>query len=119
MATNIKNKEIQVQKPAQSLQAFQAKIAASQGAEEISTGLLKPILISVGAVINSALEISFTIGWRTAMAEDSGLQHRAVYEMIAARDAEGAFYAMRKLLRNSKGNVLDALRASRGRQEPH
>ena len=85
----------------------------------ILTASRNPILISVGAVINSALEISFTIGWRTAMAEDSVLQHRAVYEMIAAHDAEGAFYAMRKLLRNSKGNVLDALRASRGRQEPH
>ncbi len=77
-----------------------------------------PILISVGAMINSALELSFTIGWRTVMAEDSVLQHRAVYEMIAARDAEGAFYGMRRLLRNSKGNVLDALQASRGHQEP-
>jgi GntR family transcriptional regulator, galactonate operon transcriptional repressor len=76
-----------------------------------------PILISVGAMINSALEISFTIGWRTVMAEDSVLQHRAVYEMISARDAEGAFYGMRRLLRNSKGNVLDALKASRGRRE--
>jgi DNA-binding FadR family transcriptional regulator len=45
------------------------------------------------------------------------LQHRAVYEMIAARDAEGAFYGMRRLLRNSKGNVLDALKASRARRE--
>ena len=76
-----------------------------------------PILISVGAMINSALELSFTIGWRTVMAADSVLQHRAVYEMIAARDSEGAFYGMRRLLRNSKGNVLDALRASRRRQE--
>ena len=76
-----------------------------------------PILISVGAMINSALEISFTIGWRTVMAANSVLQHRAVYEMIAARDAEGAFYGMRRLLRNSRGNVLDALRAQRGQQE--
>ena len=76
-----------------------------------------PILISVGAMINSALEISFTIGWRTVMAADSVLQHRAVYEMIAARDAEGAFYGMRRLLRNSRGNVLDALKAERGQRE--
>lgn len=97
------------------------------GAEQISAdmdfhmGILSasrnPILISVGAMINSALELSFTIGWRTVMAEDLVLQHRAVYEMIAARDAEGAFYGMRRLLRNSKGNVLDALKASRGRRE--
>lgn len=83
----------------------------------ILTASRNPILISVGAMINSALELSFTIGWRTAMAADSVLQHRAVYEMIAARDAEGAFYGMRRLLRNSKGNVLDALRASRAQQE--
>ncbi len=78
-----------------------------------------PILISVGAMINSALELSFTIGWRTVMAANSVLQHRAVYEMIAARDAEGAFYGMRRLLRNSKGNVLDALRASRAGVHSH
>ena len=84
----------------------------------ILTSSRNPILISVGAMINSALELSFTIGWQTVMAADSVLQHRAVYEMIAARDVEGAFYGMRRLLRNSKGNVLDALRASRDRQEP-
>ena len=84
----------------------------------ILTSSRNPILISVGAMINSALELSFTIGWQTVMAADSVLQHRAVYEMIAARDAEGAFYGMRRLLRNSKGNVLDALKASRGHQEP-
>ena len=75
-----------------------------------------PMLISVGAMINSALEISFTIGWRTVMAEDAVMQHRAVYEAIRARQGEAAFYAMRKLLRNSKGNVQDALWASR--EEP-
>ena len=84
----------------------------------ILTASRNPILISVGAMINSALELSFTIGWRTVMAADSVLQHRAVYEMIAARDAEGAFYGMRRLLRNSKGNVLDALKAQRERREP-
>lgn len=75
-----------------------------------------PMLISVGAMINSALEISFTIGWRTVMAEDAVMQHRAVYEAIHARQGEAAFYAMRKLLRNSKGNVQDALWASREEQ---
>ena len=48
------------------------------------------------------------------MAEDAVLQHRAVYDAIRARDGEAAFFAMRKLLRNSKGNVFDALWASRG-----
>ena len=99
---------------------------ARGGAEQIASDIdfhmailnasRNPILISVGAMIGSALELSFTIGWRTVMAADSVLQHRAVYEMIAARDADGAFYAMRRLLRNSKGNVLDALRAARERE---
>lgn len=73
-----------------------------------------PMLSSVGALIKSALSLSFSIGWRTVMAEDAVLQHRAVYDAIRARDGEAAFFAMRKLLRNSKGNVFDALWASRG-----
>ena len=72
-----------------------------------------PMLVSVGAMIKSALEISFNLGWRTVMAEDAVLQHRAVYDAIREGDSEGAFFAMRKLLRNSKGNVFDALWASR------
>lgn len=79
----------------------------------ILRGCRNPMVVSVGALINSALEISFTLGWRTVMAEDAVLQHRAVYEAIRARDGEAAFFAMRKLLRNSKGNVFDALWASR------
>jgi DNA-binding FadR family transcriptional regulator len=82
----------------------------------ILTGSRNPMLISVGALIRSALEICFTIGWRTVMAEDAVLQHRDVYEAIKARDGEAAFFAMRRLLRNSKGNVLDALWASREAQ---
>ena len=72
-----------------------------------------PMLSSVGALISSALTISFTIGWRTVMAEDAVLQHRTVYDSIKARDSDASFFAMRKLLRNSKGNVFDALWASR------
>jgi DNA-binding FadR family transcriptional regulator len=72
-----------------------------------------PMLSSVGALIRSALTISFTIGWRTAMAEDAVLQHRAVYDAVKSRDSDASFFAMRKLLRNSKGNVFDALWASR------
>jgi DNA-binding FadR family transcriptional regulator len=68
-----------------------------------------PMLRSVGALIESALSISFSLGWRTVMAEDAVLQHRAVYDAIRMRDAEAAFLAMRRLLRNSKGDVLDAI----------
>lgn len=68
-----------------------------------------PLLRSVGAMIASALSISFSLGWRTVMAEDAVLQHRAVYDAIRRRDGEQAFLAMRKLLRNAKGNVFDAI----------
>ena len=73
-----------------------------------------PLLRSVGAMIESALSITFSLGWRTAMAEDAVLQHNAVFEAISQRDSEEAFLAMRRLLRNSKGNVFDAIWISRG-----
>jgi predicted negative regulator of RcsB-dependent stress response len=48
MARNIKSKEIQVQKPAQSLKAFQAKL--EQG-NDLQVGIMKPLLIAAGAVV--------------------------------------------------------------------
>ena len=72
-----------------------------------------PMLRSVGAMIESALSIAFKLGWRTVMAEDAILQHRAVYDAIRRRNGEEAFLAMRKLLRNSKGNVFDAIWVTR------
>jgi len=79
----------------------------------ILEGSHNPMLRSVGAMIQSALTITFTLGWRTVMAEDAVLQHRVVCDAIRARDADGAYLAMRRLLRNSKGNVFDAIRATR------
>lgn len=72
-----------------------------------------PILRSVGAMIESVLSLTFSLSWRTAMASDAVLQHRAVYDAIRARDGEQAFLAMRRLLRNSKGDVFDAIWAAR------
>jgi DNA-binding FadR family transcriptional regulator len=76
-----------------------------------------PLLRSVGALIESALSISFSLGWRTVMAEDAVLQHRAVYDAIRQRQGEQAFLAMRKLLRNAKGNVFDAIWMERNERE--
>ncbi len=76
-----------------------------------------PLLRSVGAMIGSALSITFSLGWRTVMAEDAVLQHRAVYDAIRQRQGEQAFLAMRKLLRNSKGNVFDAIWVARNERE--
>jgi GntR family galactonate operon transcriptional repressor len=76
-----------------------------------------PMLRSLGAMIKSTLEITFTLGWRTVMAEDAVLQHRDVYEAVRKRQPDEAFLAMRRLLRNSKGNVFDAIWMSRTERE--
>jgi DNA-binding FadR family transcriptional regulator len=72
-----------------------------------------PMLRSVGAMIQSALSITFTLSWRTAMRDDAVIQHRDVYDAIRDRKPEEAFMAMRRLLRASKGDVFDAIWASR------
>lgn len=72
-----------------------------------------PMLRSVGAMIQSALSITFQLSWQKAMREDAVIQHRDVFDAIRARNSEEAFLAMRRLLRSSKGDVFDALWASR------
>jgi GntR family transcriptional regulator, galactonate operon transcriptional repressor len=93
---------------------IQADIAFHMAILEASRN---PMLRSVGAMIKSALSITFSLGWRTAMADDAILQHRAVYDAIRGRDGEEAFLAMRKLLRNSMGNVFDAIWVAREEAE--
>jgi len=68
-----------------------------------------PLLRSAGGMIESGLVISFSLGWRTVMGDDAVLQHRDVYEAIRERNADGAYLAMRRLLRNAKGNVFDSI----------
>ena len=62
MATNTKNKVIQVQKPAQSLKAFQQKVASG---DDIKEGYLKPLLIAAGSVLVVFIGI---FGYRAARA---------------------------------------------------
>jgi GntR family galactonate operon transcriptional repressor len=76
-----------------------------------------PMLRSLGAMISSTLEITFSLGWRNVMAEDAVLQHRDVYDAIRQHQPETAFLAMRKLLRNSKGDVFDAIWMNRNERE--
>ena len=75
-----------------------------------------PMLRSVGAMIQSALTITFTLSW-TAMRADAVIQHRAVYEGIRDRLPDDAFMAMRRLLRSSKGDVFDGIWMSRQERE--
>lgn len=72
-----------------------------------------PMLRSVGSLIESGLIISFSLGWRTVMGDDAVFQHRDVYEAIHDRNADEAYLAMRRLLRNAKGNVFDSIWVSR------
>lgn len=72
-----------------------------------------PLLRSSGGMIESGLVISFSLGWRTVMGDDAVVQHRDVYEAIRDRNADGAYLAMRRLLRNAKGNVFDTIWVNR------
>ncbi|MCP4384847.1 MAG: FadR family transcriptional regulator [Hyphomicrobiales bacterium] len=76
-----------------------------------------PMLRSVGAMIQSTLEITFSMGWRTVMGDDAIVQHRDVYDAVRERKPDDAFLAMRRLLRNSKGNVFDAIWINRDKAE--
>jgi GntR family transcriptional regulator, galactonate operon transcriptional repressor len=84
----------------------------------ILEGTHNPILRSLGALIESALEISFSLSWRAAMRADAVYQHRVIFEAIRDHRADDAFLAMRKLLRNSKGDVFDAIWSNRNEPKP-
>ena len=66
MARPAKNREIQVQKPAQSLAHFQTKL--NQGQEE-DAGLLKPILIGAASLLALGLAYGAWNLWHTSAAE--------------------------------------------------
>jgi len=66
MARPTKNRQIQVQKPAQSLAHFQTKF--DQGQEE-DAGLLKPILIGIAAVVAVGLIFGGWNAWQTSTTE--------------------------------------------------
>ncbi len=83
MAANVKSKEIQVQKPAQSLQAFQQKLAA--GADTQVT-LLKPLLIGTGVV--ATLVIGF-FGFRAWRANALEKHEAAVAELLMEVQGDG------------------------------
>ena len=77
-----------------------------------------PLLRSLGSMIDSALSIVFSLGWRTAVTEEVIRHHRNVYEAIRDHDGNAAGVAMRDLLRNSKANFFDMLRLERRHQPP-
>ena len=66
MAAHSKDKVIQVQKPAQSLQAFQKKVASG---DDIQAGYLKPLLITGGILVVATASIFGFIGMRASALE--------------------------------------------------
>lgn len=66
MAANSKSKEIQVQKPAQSLQAFQQSL--NQG-EQAGAGMLKPVLLTVALLLVGVLGFFGWRAWRSSALE--------------------------------------------------
>jgi len=66
MARPTKNREIQVQKPAQSLAHFQTKF--NEGQEE-DAGLLKPILIGIASVVAVGFIVGGWSAWQTSVTE--------------------------------------------------
>jgi predicted negative regulator of RcsB-dependent stress response len=66
MVSPAKNKVIQVQKPAQSLQAFQKKVASGA---DVPTGILKPMLIGAGVVLGLGVAVFGFRAWRASVVE--------------------------------------------------
>jgi len=83
MAANFKSKEIQVQKPAQSLQAFQQKLASG---EDPQTTILKPLLIGVGVVAVLVIAFFGIRGWRANNLEK---HEAALAELILEVQGDG------------------------------
>ena len=83
MAANIKSKEIQVQKPAQSLQAFQRDLSAGP---DIHEGLLKPVALGVGVLLVLVVGFFGIRAWRTGVVER---HETAVSEIVTAVRGDG------------------------------
>ena len=83
MVTPRQNKVIQVQKPAQSLQAFQKKVASG---DDIQEGLLRPMLIGAGVLVVLGVAVFGFRSWRASIVEryESEL---AVLELDVVGDA--------------------------------
>ena len=66
MVSTSKNKVIQVQKPAQSLQAFQKKVASG---DDIQTGILRPMLYTAGGLVVLGVAVFGFRSWRASVLE--------------------------------------------------
>ncbi len=83
MAADVRNKEIQVQKPAQSLEHFQAKVASG---DDLETGILRQLLIGLGAVAVLGLTWVGVDAW---MAKGLERHESALAEVLAKVEGPG------------------------------
>jgi hypothetical protein len=110
MAQPTKHRQIQVQKPAQSLAHFQTKY--NQGQEE-DGGLLKPILLGAGALVVVGLLIGGWSAWRASAIEKheaalSALQVEVEGDGVAPLAAPEVEKRMRERLGRLEGLVTSA-----------
>lgn len=66
MSNNVRNKEIKVQRAAQSLDHFKNTVASS---DDVYTGILKPVLIGAGVLVLALLAWAGWVGMRTKAVE--------------------------------------------------
>lgn len=73
-----------------------------------------PMLVSLGAMIERSLSISFSLSWRQNPQEETLRQHGRVMEAILAGDREAAELFMRRLIESAFNDVILALYADDG-----
>ena len=84
MSISSRNKEIKVQRDAQSLDHFKNKVA---GSEDAYVGLLKPVLAGAGALV---LALLAWVGWSSLRARAVERHEVALAELLRSVEGSGA-----------------------------
>lgn len=83
MSTNVRDKEIKVQRAAQSLDHFKSKVA---GAEDAYVGILKPVLFGAGIVLLALLGWA---GFASLRSKSLGRHEAALAEVLRYVEGDG------------------------------
>jgi DNA-binding FadR family transcriptional regulator len=76
-----------------------------------------PMLVSLGAMIERSLSISFSLSWRQNPQDETVRQHGRVRDAIVAGDGEASELFMRRLIESAFEDVVLALYAPEGASE--
>lgn len=108
MSSSSRNKEIQVQKPAQSLEHFKAKVA---GPEDAYTGVMRPLLGGAGILVLGLLAWGGIASIRSRSVER---HEAALAELVHAVEGDGSGAATADLEKRMRERLpaLEALAAS-------